>query len=284
MCTIVLLVRRATMAVLITVLAASAANAQTPWLRDRGPGLATSMFATGIERRQLIIYPFFEYYRNNDEEYSPEELGYGLDEDYRGRFRASEGLIFLGYGITDWLAVELEAAVITAQLETAPEDPTAIPDRIEESGVGDVEGQIRLRWGAETERRPELFSYLEIVAPVQKKKLLIGTSDWEFKLGTGVTKGLSWGTVTGRLAVEYSAAESKAELGEIALEYIRRLSNAWRGYIGVEGTQDEVELITEAQLFITDRVVLKLNNAFGVTSKATDWAPEVGVLFRLGAN
>jgi hypothetical protein len=27
--------------------------------------------------------------------------------------------------------------------------------------------------------------------------------------------------------------------------------------------------------------VLKLNNALGVTPKATDWAPEIGVMFRL---
>ena len=44
--------------------------------------------------------------------------------------------------------------------------------------------------------------------------------------------------------------------------------------LGVEGTQDEVEFISEAQWHISDRVFLKLNNAVGLTSKAADWAPE----------
>jgi len=69
------------------------------------------------------------------------------------------------------------------------------------------------------------------------------------------------------------------EFGEFAVEYLKRVSPAWRVYLGVEGTQDELELITEAQWHITRSVFLKLNNAFGITSKATDWAPEVGIMF-----
>jgi hypothetical protein len=34
------------------------------------------------------------------------------------------------------------------------------------------------------------------------------------------------------------------------------------------------------QVALGRNAVLKLNNAFGLTSKATDWAPEIGVLFR----
>jgi hypothetical protein len=49
----------------------------------------------------------------------------------------------------------------------------------------------------------------------------------------------------------------------------------------VEGTQDEVEAIPELQWFLRPNVVLKLNSAFGVSSKATDWAPEVGVMIAL---
>jgi hypothetical protein len=49
----------------------------------------------------------------------------------------------------------------------------------------------------------------------------------------------------------------------------------------VEGTQDELELITEAQWHITDRIFVKLNNALGITSKATDWAPEIGIMFSI---
>lgn len=148
--------------------------------------------------------------------------------------------------------------------------------------MGDVEGQLRARWLSETDRRPEFFSYVEAVAPVQKKKLLIATPDWEFKVGTGLTRGFAWGTLTLRTEAEYNLDEAKVELGEVAVEYLKRLSPAWRVYLGVEGVQDEFELITEAQWHLSRNVFVKLNNAFGITSKATDWAPEIGIMFALG--
>jgi hypothetical protein len=82
-----------------------------------------------------------------------------------------------------------------------------------------------------------------------------------------------------RAAFEYSFEEDKLEPGEIAVEYLKRLSSHWRIYLGIEAAQDEAELITEAQWHISERAFIKLNNAFGLTSKATDWAPEVGIMF-----
>jgi len=247
--------------------------------RDRGPGIPTSMFGTYVRRGEFLLYPFFEYYHDKDAEYSPDELGYGIDADYRGPYRASEGLIFLGYGVSDRLALEFEAAVITATQTKAPDDPSAMPATVEESGLGDVEGQVRWRWNRETDRRPEVFSYFETVFPLQKQKRLIGTQDWEFKLGTGLVRGFAWGTATVRAAVEYDAEEGTAALGEYAVEYLRRVSSAIRLFAAVEGSEDEVELITEAQWAFRPNVVLKVNSAFGLTSKATDWAPEIGVMF-----
>ena len=251
------------------------------YLRDRGTGLPTSMFGTYVRRGELLVYPFFEYYRDRNFEYKPAELGYGLDQDFRGKYRASEGLLFFSYGLADWLAVEMEAAVINATLYTAAGDLSSAPNTIHASGVGDVEGQLRVRWLSENERRPELFSYFEATAPVQRKKLLIATPDWEFALGTGLVRGFGWGTLTLRAALGYSKDERKLDIGEYAVEYLRRVSPAWRLYLGMEGTQDGVELITEAQWHITRAVVLRLNSAFGLTSKATDWAPEVGIMFSL---
>jgi hypothetical protein len=251
-----------------------------PYLRDRGPGISTSMFGTYVLPGELLVYPFFEYYLDHDAEYSPQELGFGLDRDFRGEYEAFEGLIFLGYGLTSDISVEMEAAVISADLDKSPEDPTDVPDEINESGLGDVQTQINWRWLRETGRRPALFSYFEVVYPLQKDKVLIGTSDWEFKLGTGVIRGFGWGTMTLRAAVEYDRSEDKFEIGEVAVEYLRRFSPLMRLYVGVEGTQDEVELIPELQLHVTNRMFIKLNSAVGLTSKATDWAPETGVVFR----
>jgi len=250
--------------------------------RDRGPGMPVSMFATYIEAGELLVYPFFEYYRDSDAEYAPNELGYGLDQDFRSPSGAKEGLIFLGYGFTDRLAIEFEAAVISEWIEKSPDDPTGMPDRIEESGLGDVEGQIRWRWSQETESRPGIFSYFETVFPLQKDRLLIGTQDWEFKLGTGVVRGFTWGTLTLRLAAEYDRSEHKLEAGEYAIEYLKRLSPSAMVLLGVEGSQDEVEVIPVLRWFLTPDISLHLNGGFGASSKATDWAPEVGVMFSFG--
>lgn len=249
------------------------------YLQDRGPGTPTSMFATYIQQGELLVYPFFEYYLDDNAEYAPNEFGFGLDEDYRGKFRASEYLIFLGYGLTDRIVLEIEAAYIDASLGKAVDDPTTMPDKIEESGLGDVQTQIDFMWKKESEKSPGLFSYFEVVYPHNKDKDLIGTGDWEFKAGTGMIRGFKWGTLTARAAAEYSREEEKLELGELAVEYVKRVSNQWRLYAGVEGNQDEIELITEAQWHITDRIFFKFNNAFGITSKATDWGPEVGIMF-----
>jgi hypothetical protein len=276
----------AALAIVAVMSLASAAGGQdiegAPYLRDRGTGLPTSMFGTYVRKGELLVYPFFEYYRDHNFEYKPEEMGFGLDEDFRGRYRASEGLLFIGYGISDRLAVEFEAAIITAELEKSPDDPSGVPARIEESGSGDVEGQIRYRWAFENERRPEIFSYFEAVSPQQKDKLLIGTPDWEFKLGSGLIKGYPWGTMTARLALDYEVEATKLDAGEYAVEYQRRLSRSWRIYLGLEGSQDELSFVPEAQWRVARRATVKLNSAVGVTSKATDWAPEVGVVFSFG--
>jgi hypothetical protein len=236
------------------------------------------MFATYVEPGDVIVYPFFEYYRDSDAEYEPADFGYTGTTERFGKYRASEGLLFVGVGLSDRWALEAEAAVITARLEKDPADGSAVPPVLEQSGLGDVEGQIRYRWHAETERAGELFSYLETVFPLQTEKLLIGTPDWEFKLGTGYMRTWSWGTMTARAAIAH--AESKLEMGEYAVEYVRGVAEAVRVYAGVEGSEDEIEMITEAQVRVAPRVTLKLNSAFGITKKATDWAPELGVLVR----
>jgi len=86
------------------------------------------------------------------------------------------------------------------------------------------------------------------VFPFQRDRHLIGTQDWEYKVGVGFTRGFAWGTGTFRLSGEYSGEEGKVDAGEYAFEYLKRLSPKWRVFAAIEGTQvDEVELITEVQ-------------------------------------
>ncbi len=260
--------------------ARGAAQEDLPYyLQDRGPGVASSMFGTYIDRGELFIYPFYEYYHDSDLEYDPAEFGFGLMEDFRGKYEANEVLLFAGLGVTDWLALEVEAAWISASLTKSPADTSAQPNELKESGLGDVEAQLRWRWNRESESSPEWFSYFETVFPLQKDKVLIGTQDWEFKLGVGVVKGFRWGTLTARTAVEYDRAEGKLEFGEYAVEYLKRISRVFRVTALIEGKDDEVELIGDLQIHATQWLFIRLNAGVGLTSKATDFAPEVGFVF-----
>lgn len=247
--------------------------------RDRGGGgIPSSQFGTFIEAGDFVFYPYYEFYRDKDAEYKPSEMGYDGDVDYFGRYRAHEGLIFLGYGVSSRLHLELEAAVITAKLERAANDTSDFPaGGVEESGLGDVEAQARYRFREESEGAPEVYGYFETVFPFQRHRQLIGTSSWEFQYGMGLARSFGFGTMTLRAAIGW--ADGSAEIGEYAVEYIRGVSDWVRAYAAVEGSEDEVELITEAQLFITPTVRIKLNNSVGITKKAPGWAPEVGLMF-----
>jgi hypothetical protein len=270
-----------------TCVLGSPAAAQPPaeserWLRDRGSGLPTSMFGTFINKGELVVYPFFETYVDDDFEYKPEELGSVGDVDYRGHYRAKEGLILIAYGLTERLAVEFEVAGISATLDKSPGDMSPLPARIEESGLGDVEGQVRWRWNRESAARPEFFSFAEFVVPHAKHRPLIGTPGVEVKFGSGMIRGFSWGTLMARASVEYEGgSSSQFDSGEYAFEFVKRLNRRFRMYAGLEGTQDEISAVGELQIHLTPRVMIKAGTGIGLTSKATDLAPEVGILFTI---
>lgn len=251
-----------------------------PYLADRGTGIATSMFGEYVRQGELLVYPFYEFTSFQQMEYKPAELGFGLDQDFRGRFREHEANFFLAYAPTDRVALELESALFTwAKLWKDPSDPSAMPSTIKESGFGDTQAEIRYRFAHENLKRPELFSYLEVDFPFQRNRLIIGTQTWAYKFGVGAIKGFSFGTLTARVAGEYDEADKQVVFGEYALEYLKRFSPSLRFYTGMEGDQDEVEWIVEAQYWLTRNIHLKLNTSLGVTSKAPDFAPEVGIMF-----
>jgi len=251
------------------------------FLADRGRGIATSLFGTYVEKGDFVVYPFYEYTKTSAFEYKPKEIGYPGGEDYLGKLVEHEYLLFLSYGISDRVIVELEGALYTkATFDKAPDDPSDVPSRLVESGLGDVETQVRWRWSEETEHRPEMFSYFEVVFPFQKSEKLIGTSDWEGAFGFGVIRGFRWGTITGRIALAYDGEDNSGELGEYAFEYLKRVSPHWRLVASLEGESDELAAIGEAQWHFSDRAFLKLNCGFGLSEKTPDVAPEVGVLFR----
>lgn len=256
------------------------AQDSTWYLHDRDTGVAMSMLGSYVQKGHVLVYPFWEGYADHNLEYKPRELGYSTSAtDYRGRFRASEGIFYLAYGISHNLAIEMEAAVISAELRPSLSDTSSgRPARVREAGLGDVEGQIRWRAQRETESRPEVWTFFETVLPLQRTRHIIGTQDWEFSAGFGLTKGFHWGTMTFRASAEYT--DGQLDAGEYAVEYARRVSRAWQLIGVIEGTQlDELSLITEAQWYFSRYARLRINNAWGFTPNATDLAPEVGVMF-----
>ncbi len=254
------------------------------YLRDRGTGIPTSLFGTYIGRGQLLLYPFLAYSLDRNREYQPVKLGFGpLGQDFRGKFRSSEGQLFIAYGVTDWFALEFEAGFISATLEKAPSDPSATPAKIRESGFGDVEGQLRFRLMSETYHRPEVFGFLEMTPASQTQKVLINEPNWDLKPGLGLVRGFSWGTVLLRITGEYNREGRNPDLGEVAIEYLKRLSPSVRLNLGIEGGEggapDEFDLVSGVHWRLTDVLFLKFDNALGLSSKATDWAPQIGMMF-----
>jgi len=272
------------LALVFLALAAPAARAEEPlpyYLQDRGTGVTTSLFGTYVREGELLVYPFYEYVVNKEDEYHGSELGYSGEIDYLGKVVEHEYLLFFAYGFTEDLAVELEGALYTTKtLERAKDDTTSgMPAELKESGLGDVEGQVRWRLSKETETRPEYFVNFEVVLPLQKDKVLIGTQDWEVGAGVGAVKGFTWGTLTPRISIAYDRAEEEVALDEYALEYLKRLSPSWRWVSTIEGGSDEVSLILEAQWHFSPRGFWKFNSGFGLTEAAEDFAPEIGVMF-----
>jgi len=178
------------------------------------------------------------------------------------------------------VSFEIEGALYAkTRFHKSPADPSTLPSRLEESGFGDLDMQVRWRWRDESATRSELYSFVELTPPLQRNKLLIGTQNWEGAYGVGFVRGHSWGTFGGRIAIAYDGDDKRLELGEYAIEYLKRVSERWRFVASIEGESEEVSLIGEAQWFFAPHAMLKLNSGFGLTEQAPDIAPEVGVLF-----
>ena len=252
---------------------------------DRGNGIRTSMVETYVEPHQLLVYPFGAYTWDHNFEYQPSIFGIPRDQDFRGQFRSTEAALFLAYGVTDWLALELEGSLISADFDKAPADTFGTPATLHESGLSDVGGALRLRLARERGSRPEFFGSVEVVPAQHEQLVLIGEPQWDVKGEVGAVRQYRWGTMTFRTTIEYNHGDQAWELGETSLEYLRRLSPKWRVLLGVEGGEggapDDYGLIAAAHWRIARGLDLKIFNAVGLMSKATDWETQVGLLWTL---
>ena len=245
-------------------------------------GVRLSEFQTYIERGQFFVLPSVAYTRDHNLEYNPLDWGYGTQVDLRGTFHSSQAELLLAYGVTDWLAVELEGSYVSAHFQRSPSDTGATPARIHDTGLADFAGQVRVRFSQERGRRPEIWGAVEVIPASQRTKVLIGDKLTDVKGEIGLTRGYRFGTMTLRTTVEYNHGDHHWDLGETSLEYLRRLSPAWRLMLAIEGGEggapDEFVFVTAAQWRVARGMFVKLANSVGLMSKSTDWEPQLGLL------
>ncbi len=277
--------RRLVFATACTLLAAAAAPPAAAAQSDRGTGIRTSMVETYVERGQLLIYPFYAYSWDHNFEYQPSMFGIALDQDFEGTYRTNEVQVFLAYGVTDWLALELEGSQIAADFTKDPSDASGTPDQLRETGTADIAAQIRLRLSQERGRRPEFFAAIEVLPPSHASSTLIGDAQWDVKGEIGATRGYRWGTMTFRTTIEYNRGDTHWDLGETSLEYLKRLSPAWRVLAAIEGGEggapDDWVLRTAARWRVTRGLDLKFVNGLGLFPKSTDWEVQLGALLTI---
>ena len=254
------------------------------YLYDRGAGMPTSLFGTYVRKGELLFYPFYEYVLETDFEYNPDDFGVDLDEDFFGRGQTHQYLVFAAYGFTDRLMAEAEFSFYEENtVERSGRDRGPGPRTFREAGPGTFEMQVRYRAIKESETFPEVVAFVQSDFPFQKGKELTGTQEWELAYGLAMIKGFRWGTLSARAALQHEPESDYADLGEWAVEYLKRFGSDGRHRVvaTMEAQKDtEFSAIFEYQWFFHKNAMLKLNSGFGLNREAADFAPEIGVTFR----
>jgi hypothetical protein len=224
---------------------------------------------------------------NTGYQYSASELGAVVqpDPDYLGELEFSGGDLYLGYGLTESLALGFQASSGRATFRTAADDVSPLPAEIRETGLGELRTELTWRFLEERGRRPELFLFAAVAVPHDSDKVLLGTPDWRLLPGIGLFRAFSWGTLAARGALEYDAgSESEADFGEWSLEAQRRTSRAWwvsagvGGQIGGANNLDEAWLLADLVWRPTPRLAVRFHNRVGVTDQSSGWSPAVGIV------
>ena len=126
---------------------AAFAQGRAPYLADRGTGIPTSMFGDYVRAGEFNVYPFYEYTSGNPE-YKPAELGFGLDQDFRGiPFGPMPRLMALADQVTKLTAICVvcgEPATRTQRLIDGQPAPADSP-LIVIGGLGDEKYEARCR-------------------------------------------------------------------------------------------------------------------------------------------
>jgi len=242
----------------------------------------TSQLGVSVQPGELLVQPIVEYARDSNFEYDPAEFGFPSTGEFKGHYHRDIETLWVAYGLGQQLALDFGASAARATLDRAFEDQTGMPERTEESGLGNLRARLSWEWGLPRERRPAYFAFGEFFVPHDRKRVLTGTADWVFQFGVGASREFASGVLSVRAGVLFEEASASAtDWGEVAVDYLARLSPRY-AVLGalVVNEGDEVSLRAELRCAITPRIDLRVGSAVGLTSHGNDIAPEVGVLFR----
>jgi hypothetical protein len=250
------------------------------FLRDRGPGMQTSLNATYLAEKEFLFYPFYEYNFVVNEEYIPMDLGYDVDQAYEAKSSSHEALLYLGYGISDWLIAEAEVAFINFTQQKSSSDNSTMPSPYKESGIENIDFQLRWRYWKETSKKPELFSNFVLAVPSAGSNKIIGLTGYDFKFASGLIKGFRFGTMIVSSSFQYNTYDSQFDFLGLDIEYVKRLNDKFRVYVGFDGLPipDAFAVSTNLQIFPKPWMFIRLGNSFGIGSSGLiDFNQEIGV-------
>ncbi len=258
-----------------------------PYLRDRGPGVATSLSGIYLGAGEWLGAASYQHLENRGFQYSPEEFGFADANDYLGKYESSGGIFFLGYGVSDSIALGLKLTGGSIKLTKASDDLSAMPLEMKESGISAIAPELTWRFMTETAHRPELYTFVSVEIPQNRDTNLIGTPDWVVLPGLGINRGFSWATLSARMNYEYDAASaSTIDFGKWSIEGQRRFSDVWwvsaglEGQVGGANNFDEAWQITFVQWSPTPHVAVRLGSRIGLTQQTEGWTGELGIVVR----
>ncbi len=257
------------------------------YLRDRGPGVPTSLSGIYLNRDEWLGAASYQHLENRGFQYSPEEFGFVDDNDYLGKYESSGGILFVGYGVSESIALGLKVTGGSIKLTKASDDLTSMPVEMKESGIGEIAPELTWRFMTETAHRPELYTIVSVLIPQNRDKNLIGTQDWVVLPGVGLNRGFSWATLSARMNFEYdSASESAIDFGKWSIEGQRKFSDVWWVSAGLEGQVgggsnfDEAWQIAFVQWSPTPHVTVRFGSRIGLTQQTEGWTGEIGIVVR----
>lgn len=255
--------------------------------RDRGSGVPLSPTGIYLGLGEWLGLASYQSLKNRGFQYAPDEFGFAGEDDHLGDYRFSGGTVFLGYGISPSLAVGLKVTGGSTKLIKAPDDLSAMPPEMKESGLGEIAPEVSWRFMTETGSRPELFTYVSVLVPHDTDKNLIGTHDWVVLPGIGLNRQFSWATLAARMGFEYDTASASAlDFGKWSIEGQRRLSEAWWVSVGLEGQVgggsnfDEVLQTTFIEWSASPHIALRLGSRIGLTTMTEGWSGDIGIVLR----